>query len=204
MEKKRVSVQIEGRSYAVITNDDEEYVRRVAQEVGDRILAASRSGKHLEVRDCAILAALDFCDDKIKSEKRSKELITKADQIIRNTNDLNKQVSQYRERLTEAINENTRLTKRVRALEEQLRILSRENEQLRKSPELSKSEREQKFEKSLRDRQTEQLMGYVPMEQGSLFDNEEPEENAQSDAPPAVESSTPANVRHGKKKKKKR
>lgn len=204
MEKKRVSVQIEGRSYAVITNDDEEYVRRVAQEVGDRILAASRSGKHLEVRDCAILAALDFCDDKIKSEKRSKELITKADQIIRNTNDLNKQVSQYRERLTEAINENTRLTKRVRALEEQLRILSRENEQLRKSPELSKSEREQKFEKSLRDRQTEQLMGYVPMEQGSLFDNEEPEENAQSDAPPAVESSTLANVRHGKKKKKKR
>lgn len=33
MEKKRVSVQIEGRSYSLITTDDEKYVQKVANEV---------------------------------------------------------------------------------------------------------------------------------------------------------------------------
>lgn len=32
MEKKRVSVQIEGRSYSLITTDDEKYVQKVANE----------------------------------------------------------------------------------------------------------------------------------------------------------------------------
>ena len=40
MEKKRVSVQIEGRSYAVITSDSEEYVRAVSQEVINSIRRA--------------------------------------------------------------------------------------------------------------------------------------------------------------------
>ena len=31
MEKKRVSVQIEGRSYSLITTDDEKYVQKVSK-----------------------------------------------------------------------------------------------------------------------------------------------------------------------------
>ena len=57
MEKRRVSVSLEGRSYIVITSDSEEYVRQVAGEVSESILNASRSAKQLDVRDCAILAA---------------------------------------------------------------------------------------------------------------------------------------------------
>ena len=35
MEKKRVSVQIEGRSYSLITTDDEKYVQKVDKRKAD-------------------------------------------------------------------------------------------------------------------------------------------------------------------------
>ena len=47
MVKKRVSVQIEGRSYALITSDDEKYVESVADEITKRIRKAAQSSKHL-------------------------------------------------------------------------------------------------------------------------------------------------------------
>ena len=51
MEKKRVSVQIEGRSYSLITTDDEKYVQKVANEVLSHIRKAAQSTKQLDTRD---------------------------------------------------------------------------------------------------------------------------------------------------------
>ena len=195
MAKKRVSVQIDGRSYVVITEDDEAYVTEIAESVSESLLRASRSGKNLDVRDCAILVALDYCDDSKKEKRRNRELIEKADQIMQHTNELNRKCADYRERLTDAINENTRLTKRIRALEDQLRVLNRDNERLKKF-EPRKDDAEKQFEKTLQERRAEKLMGYVPMEQGSLFDGLEPEPQPQPQQTP----SAPKNK--GKKKKK--
>ena len=50
MEKKRVSVQIEGRSYSLITTDDEKYVQKVANEVLSHIRKAAQSTKQLDTR----------------------------------------------------------------------------------------------------------------------------------------------------------
>ena len=197
MGKKRVSVQIDGRSYVVITEDDEAYVKEIADDVSEGLLRASRSGKNLDIRDCAILVALDFCDDCQKEKRRNKDLVEKADQIVQHTNELNKKCADYRERLTDAINENTRLTKRIRALEDQLRILSRDNERLKKF-EPRKDDAEKQFEKTLQERRAEKLMGYVPMEQGSLFDGLEEEPQPEEEKPAAAS----APQRHGKKKKK--
>lgn len=172
MEKKRISVQLDGRSYVVITEDDEDYVREVADEVAESVLKASRSGKNLDIRDCAILSAMDFCDDSKKEKRRSRELVEKADMILKHNNELNKRCSSYKVRLTDAINENTRLTKRIRALEDQLRLLNNENEILRKY-EPKKTDTEKNFEKTVHDKKAEKLMGYVPMRQGSLFDGED-------------------------------
>lgn len=173
--KKRVSVQLDGRSYVVITEDDEEYVKGIAAEVSENLLKASRSAKNLDVRDCAILVALDYCDDSKKEKRRNKELVVKADQIMQHTNELNKKCADYKGRLTDAINENTRLSKRIRALEEQLRVLHKDNERLRRF-EPKKTDAEKQFEKTVQEKRAERLMGYVPMEQGSLFDDEEPQQ----------------------------
>lgn len=171
MEKKRISVSLEGRSYVVITSDDEEYVRQVASEVSQSILNASRSAQQLDVRDCAILAAMDFCDDRNKAVKRNKDIVQKADRFIQKNNDLNRQISEYREKLSDAINENTALVKRVKALEDQLASLTKENERLKKSGDSKRLENEKKFERTVAEKKNEKIMGYVPMRQVSLFDN---------------------------------
>ena len=202
MDKKRVSVQIDGRSYAVITEDDEAYVKEIADSVSESLLRASRSGKNLDVRDCAILVALDFCDDSKKEKRRNRELVEKADQIMQHTNELNKKCTGYRERLTDAINENTRLSKRIRALEDQLRVLARDNERLKKY-EPRKDDAEKQFEKTVQERRAEKLMGYVPMEQGSLFDGLEPQEPQPAPPDVSAEAVQPAPQRNKGKKKKK-
>ena len=168
MAKKRVSVQIEGRNYALITTDDERYVSSVADEVIKRIRKAA------DTRDCAILAALDLCDDKNKAVKKNKDIVGKADLIIQNTTELNRSCKEYKERLAEAINDNTRLVKRIKALEEQLRTLSNENIDLKQSmKEAQKSGTVEKkpVEKTEEEKKNEKMMGYVPMKQYSLFED---------------------------------
>lgn len=207
MEKKRVSVQIEGRSYSLITTDDEKYVQKVANEVLSHIRKAAQSTKQLDTRDCAVLAALNFCDDRNKALKKNKDYVEKADKIIQQTNDLNKLCKEYREKLTEAMNDNTRLINNNKELEKRLAVLGHEVSQLKeklKSVEKGKEKSEpeknpvpkvkktsdaknnmteqsddipvnvlsneaKKTEQELRN---EKLLGYVPMTQFSLFDED--------------------------------
>ena len=131
MEKKRVSVQIEGRSYSLITTDDEKYVQKVANEVLSHIRKAAQSTKQLDTRDCAVLAALNFCDDRNKALKKNKDYVEKADKIIQQTNDLNRLCKEYREKLTEAMNDNTRLINNNKELEKRLAVLGHEVSQLK-------------------------------------------------------------------------
>lgn len=126
MSKKRVSVQIEGRSYAVITTDDEKYVQSVAEDVINHIRMAAQTSRNLDTRDCAILAALDFCDDRNKAMKRNKDVVAKADQIIKQASDTNKSCKEYKERLAEAINENTAFVRKIKSLERELEKLKAE------------------------------------------------------------------------------
>lgn len=207
MEKKRVSVQIEGRSYSLITTDDEKYVQKVANEVLSHIRKAAQSTKQLDTRDCAVLAALNFCDDRNKALNKNKDYVEKADKIIQQTNDLNRLCKEYREKLTEAMNDNTRLINNNKELEKRLAVLGHEVSQLKeklesveKSKEKAESEKNsvtmekktsdaknntteqsddipvnvlsneaKKTEQELRN---EKLLGYVPMTQFSLFDED--------------------------------
>ena len=172
MVKKRVSVQIEGRNYAIITSDDQSYVEGVASEVTDCIRSAAVHSSQLDTRDCAVLAALDFCDDRNKAIQKNADLVAKADQIIAHSNELNKSCREYKEKLTEAINENTHLSKRVKVLEDQLRQLIIENDELRNSGDNKQlSANQKKFEKTVQEKKAEKLMGYVPMRQYSLFED---------------------------------
>ena len=217
MEKKRVSVQIEGRSYSLITTDDEKYVQKVANEVLSHIRKAAQSTKQLDTRDCAVLAALNFCDDRNKALKKNKDYVEKADKIIQQTNDLNRLCKEYREKLTEAMNDNTRLINNNKELEKRLAVLGHEVSQLKeklesveKGKEKAKSEKTEpekteheknsdpkekktsnaknnmteqsedvpvnvlsnEAKKTEQELRNEKLLGYVPMTQFSLFDED--------------------------------
>lgn len=183
MNKKRISVQIEGRSYALITTDDDKYVHDVAAEVVAHIRSTAQSSKQLDTRDCAVLAALNFCDDRNKALKRNKGFVDKADKIIQQTNELNKLCKEYKEKLTEAINENTKLTRKCKELEKQLTVLRFENEQLKKKSPQSGTDKKQENKplkvlnnaKTEEELKNEKLLGYVPMRQYSLFDDDKDE-----------------------------
>lgn len=204
MEKKKISVQIEGRNYSLITTDDEKYVHKVANEVVSHIRKVAQSTKQLDTRDCAILAALNFCDDRNKAIKKNKDYVEKADKIIQQTNELNRLCKEYRDKLTESMNDNTRLTMNNRELEKRIAVLRHEVDQLRnkleenngtsktsekgqadkkEKSEIKKDNKEQskeipvnvlsnKAKKTEEELRNEELLGYVPMKQYSLFDEE--------------------------------
>ena len=207
MEKKKISVQIEGRNYSLITTDDEKYVHKVANEVVSHIRKVAQSTKQLDTRDCAILAALNFCDDRNKAIKKNKDYVEKADKIIQQTNELNRLCKEYRDKLTESMNDHTRLTMNNRELEKRIAVLRHEVDQLRnkleennstsktseksekgqadkkEKSEIKKDNKEQSKEipvnvlsneakKTEEELRNEELLGYVPMKQYSLFDEE--------------------------------
>lgn len=170
--KKKVSVQIEGRSYALITSDEEKYVQSVADEVSKHIRKTVSGCKQLDIRDCAILAALDFCDDRNKAMQKNKDYIAKADKIIRQTNDLNKLCTEYKEKLTESINENTSLVRKLKSLEKEVDRLTKENDKLKAAClNLSNEDDKSKPEKPVALQKV--TKGYAPVRQYSLFDDED-------------------------------
>ncbi|MGN0442150.1 MAG: cell division protein ZapA [Acutalibacteraceae bacterium] len=161
--KRKVSVQIEGRSYALITADDEKYVQGVADEVIAQIKEIVASSHHLDTRDCAVLAALNFCDDRNKALRNKKECISKADKIIRQTNDLNKQCSEYKTRLAEVINENTALTRKYKRLQ-------KENEQLRNALQRAVNSAQSDETAADEDGESDEILRKMRQQQISLFD----------------------------------
>lgn len=161
--KRKVSVQIEGRSYALITADDEKYVQGVADEVIAQIKEIVASSHHLDTRDCAVLAALNFCDDRNKALRNKKECISKADKIIRQTNDLNKQCSEYKTRLAEVINENTALTRKYKRLQ-------KENEQLRNALQRAVNSAQADEIAAEEGSESDEILRKMRQQQISLFD----------------------------------
>ena len=199
--------------YAKKSNEDEKAIKGRCISYGEKesklshIRKAAQSTKQLDTRDCAVLAALNFCDDRNKALKKNKDYVEKADKIIQQTNDLNRLCKEYREKLTEAMNDNTRLINNNKELEKRLAVLGHEVSQLKeklesveKSKEKAESEKNsvtmekktsdaknntteqsddipvnvlsneaKKTEQELRN---EKLLGYVPMTQFSLFDED--------------------------------
>lgn len=161
--KRKVTVQIEGRNYSVITADDEKYVQNVADEVIAQIKEIITSSHHLDTRDCAILAALNFCDDRNKALRNKKDCISKADKIIRQTNDLNKQCTEYKNRLAEVINENTALTRKY------LR-LKKENQQLRNALQQAVNSAQTEEDGAVEEEENDEIVRKMRQQQISLFD----------------------------------
>ena len=161
--KRKVTVQIEGRNYSVITADDEKYVQNVADEVIAQIKEIITSSHHLDTRDCAILAALNFCDDRNEALRYKKECISKADKIIRQTSDLNKQCTECKNRLAEVINENTALTRKYLRLE-------KENQQLRNALQQAVNSAQTEENGAVEEEENDEIVRKMRQQQISLFD----------------------------------
>lgn len=66
MEKKKVTVFVAGQKLTLITTESEKYVSDIANKVETTINSLFASS-NLSKEKCAVMAALDFCDDEAKA-----------------------------------------------------------------------------------------------------------------------------------------
>lgn len=74
MEKKRYELEIADVEMAIISDEREEFVARLATDLDNGIRALLKANKRCSKLDAAILCALDYASDKIKAEKRVRNL----------------------------------------------------------------------------------------------------------------------------------
>ncbi len=66
MEKKNVVIYVAGQRFSISTSDSEEYVIGIGEKVDVMIKGIAKDNPRLNRDACAILAALDLCDDESK------------------------------------------------------------------------------------------------------------------------------------------
>lgn len=73
MEKKKISVFVAGQKLTLITTESEKYVSTIASKV-DTAINSMFTASNMSREKCAVMAALDFCDDEAKARASLNEL----------------------------------------------------------------------------------------------------------------------------------
>lgn len=81
MEKRRIRLEINGVVCGLITQESEEYMEALAREVGGLIQSIQEASPYITREAAALTAALGYCDDAGKNEKRMKELQERIDEL---------------------------------------------------------------------------------------------------------------------------
>lgn len=113
MEKRRKVLNVAGYAFNITTDATDKEIQIMTQRVDLKIQSFQRESVKLGKEACAVLAALDFCDDAIKAEKTAKEL-------TQSVNDLTVDNKLLREENEDAQNKITSLEKEVEALKKEL------------------------------------------------------------------------------------
>lgn len=74
MEKKRYEIEVAGVQLAIISDENEEFVLRLVENLDKEIREITASTKRSSNLDAAILCALGYYSDKVKAEKRARNL----------------------------------------------------------------------------------------------------------------------------------
>ena len=73
MEKQKITVQVAGRDYTLISSDPPEYMRRVA-EYADRTISELAAATRLPSAAVSVLACLNLADELMKSQDDNSRL----------------------------------------------------------------------------------------------------------------------------------
>lgn len=108
MDKNKVTVFVAGQKLTLLSEESEKYVNDIASKV-DTVINSLFTSTNMSKERCAIMAALDFCDDETKARK--------------NLNEIKEQIKDY-------IDDSAKLRAENEALKEQIEKLKAEKEQL--------------------------------------------------------------------------
>ncbi len=74
MEKKRYEILVAGCQLAIITDEREEFVNSIVETIDQDIREITAATKRSSNLDAAILCAIQYYSDKVKAEKRARNL----------------------------------------------------------------------------------------------------------------------------------
>ncbi len=81
MEKRRVRLEINGVVCGLITQESDEYMQSLSDEVGKLIGAIQESSPYITREAAALTAALSYCDDLRKKDKEAFALQERVDEL---------------------------------------------------------------------------------------------------------------------------
>ena len=102
--KNRIKIDIAGTRFTVLSVENEEYTRAVAEKLNDEINTVRRAAPGLPLSSAVMLAALNICDNMTKAEEDADRLRL---QIKEYLND----AAKYRSSFEEVARENEKLKK---------------------------------------------------------------------------------------------
>lgn len=123
MNKNKVTVYVGGRRLMLVSSENEEYIKDIAQKVNDRIDAVAKAYPQLDARGCAVMTALDYADDERKALCKKAELVEQANKVLRQADKQSKQIIELK-------NQNTELDKKYDELLERYEDLKKKNSNL--------------------------------------------------------------------------
>ncbi len=127
MDSKNVIIYVAGQRFSIRTKDTEEYVISTGEQVDLRIKGIQNDNPRLNRDACAILAALDYCDDMRKLSSR--------------VDVLREQVKDYLADGEKLRSENAALKTEVEKLKEELRALKEKKSAVAPAPKVSKPDK---------------------------------------------------------------
>ena len=80
--KEKISVNIAGKMYSIIGNENKEYINKIASYVDEKIATLIDNNSELTTERAAVLAALNIADDLFKSEENVDNLREQVGRLI--------------------------------------------------------------------------------------------------------------------------
>ncbi|MBQ2824787.1 MAG: cell division protein ZapA [Clostridia bacterium] len=111
MDSKNVIIYVAGQRYSIRTKDTEEYVISTGEQVDLRIKGIQNDNPRLNRDACAILAALDYCDD-------MRKLSSRVDILREQVKDYLADSEKLRSEIVSLKRENEKLKEEIRTLKE--------------------------------------------------------------------------------------
>jgi cell division protein ZapA (FtsZ GTPase activity inhibitor) len=113
MSKNKVYLNIRGTEFYITTEDPEDYVRKIEDEVTEAIDGIIGGNPHFSLTMASVLAALNFCDDARKSSASANNLRNQISKYIRDTEKLHSELEEFR-------HENERMKREIQTLKMRL------------------------------------------------------------------------------------
>ena len=142
MEKNRITVIINGRQYVVVSDESQEYLKRLADHVSAKVSEVRNQTKNIMGERPIVLAALNICDEYFKALEGGNVI---ASQVERTSEKMEK-LQAENDRLNKMI-ENSDFEIDIKMLQKKLEDAEAEIAELKAMPEIKSIEQLEKEHK---------------------------------------------------------